>query len=223
MKKISIAILLVSITLGCMKTELPAQGEHKIVAYSTDDGGHIEAALFPANDEKIIIYAHGAVFNKESWYFLARQFQKVGVSSLCIDFRGYGNSTAPNLNQKYHDILGAIDYLKDKGYSELHVIGGSMGGAAVLEALDRMDEATITKAILLAPAGGPPIQSSSIDKLIVVSKSEGLYNRVKTIYDTSTEPKALKEYEGSAHAQHMFKEDYAEELTELIVDFIIQE
>ncbi len=223
MRKISIAILLVSITLGCMKTELPAQGEHKIVTFPTEDGGQIEAAIFEASTEKVIIYAHGAVFNKESWYVLAEKFQRVGITSLCMDFRGYGNSTAPNLNQKYHDILGAIDYLKDQGYSELNVIGGSMGGAAVLEALSRLDKPIITKAILLAPAGGPPIQSSFIDKLIIVSKSEGLYNRVKTIYDTSTEPKSLKEYEGSAHAQHMFKEGYAEELTELIVDFIIQD
>ncbi|RLD20838.1 MAG: hypothetical protein DRI69_05540 [Bacteroidetes bacterium] len=223
MEKLSIALLVLTIGLGCMKSELPAQGEYKTITYSTEDGGRIEAALFSASPDKVVIYAHGAVFDKESWFFLAEQFQSVGIASLCLDFRGYGNSTGPKLDQKYYDILGAIAYLKETGYSEIHVIGGSMGGAAVLEALSQLGEPTIAKAILLAPAGGPPIQSASISKLIIVSKNEGLYSRVKTIYDESAEPKTLKEYDGSAHAQHMFKEEYAEELTQFIIDFIIEE
>jgi len=222
MKTLSSVILITMISLSCMESELPAQGEYKMTTYTTEDGGQIEATLFEASAEKAIIYAHGAVFNKESWYFLAERFQRVGITSLCIDFRGYGNSTASNISQKYYDILGAFAYLKESGYSEIYVIGGSMGGAAVLEAIDRLNQPSIAKAVLLAPAGGPPIQSSSIEKLIVVSRNEGLYSRVKTIFKESADPKTLKEYEGSAHAQHMFKEAYAEELTKLIVDFIVK-
>ncbi len=74
----------------------------------------------------------------------------------------------------------------------------------------------------MAPAGGPPIQSSMYGKRIIVSKKEGLYSRVKTIYEESADPKSFKEYSGSAHAQHMFKEGYAEDLTQLIIDFVKQ-
>jgi len=34
------------------------------------------------------------------------------------------------------------------------------------------------------------------------------------------DPKEFKIYEGSFHAQHMFKSSYADELTQLIIDFI---
>jgi alpha-beta hydrolase superfamily lysophospholipase len=221
MKKLNTALLLVAIVLSCMKSESAAQEEPLIINFSTEDGGRIEATHFNASEENVIIYAHGAVFNKESWYFLAEQFQSVGIASLCIDFRGYGNSTATNYNEKYYDILGAIEYLTDLGYSKIHIIGGSMGGAATLKALSRLSQQSIAKVVLLAPAGGPPIQSSAIDKLIVVSRDEGLYSRVKSIYEVSADPKTLKEYDGSAHAQHMFKEKYVDELTQLIIGFIV--
>lgn len=208
------------IHLTCMNHDLPAQSNFKVITYATEDGGNIEASLFSASTETAIIYAHGAVFNKESWYFLAKRFQKIGLTSLPIDFRGYGNSTGPDKNKKYYDILGAIEYLKNTGYSKLYLIGGSMGGHAVLEALSKIDEPTLSKVVLLAPAGGPPIMSTSIDKLVVLTENEGLFDRVKTVFDCSSMPKTLKIYEGSAHAQHMFKEQYAEELIGIIINFL---
>ncbi len=221
MKRLSgFVIAIAMLLLSCMKSELAGQGDFKLVTFSATDGGTVEASLFEASEEKVIIYAHGAVFNKESWYFLAEKFQGIGVTSLSIDFRGYGNSTGPNLNQKYNDILGAIDYLQEKGYKQIYIIGGSMGGAATLDALSRLENQTVAKVVLLAPAGGPEISAPSIDKLFVVSKNEGLYPRIINIFDASANPKILKEYNGSAHAQHMFKEDYAEELVELIINFI---
>ncbi len=223
MKTLTIATLVGASLFSCMKSELSAQGEYKNITFPTEDNGRIEASFFDASAEKVIIYAHGAVFNKESWYFLAEEFRKIEISSLCLDFRGYGNSKATNLNQKYFDILGAVKYLKAKGYSNIHLIGGSMGGAAVLEALSRINEPAVSKVVLLAPAGGSPLSSASINKLIIVSKNEGNYNRVKSVFDNSVEPKILMEYPGSAHAQHMFKEDYADELIKLIIDFIVEE
>jgi pimeloyl-ACP methyl ester carboxylesterase len=151
---------------------------------------------------------------------LAGSFAAEGYSSLSIDFRGYGNSTAPTTNEKYRDILAAIKYLSERGYLQINIIGGSMGGAAALEALSRIDQGNIANVVLLAPAGGPPIQSPKYNKLFIVSKNEGLNSRVKTIYEESADPKEIKVFDGSAHAQHMFKEDYAEDLTQLIIDFI---
>jgi len=63
--------------------------------------------------------------------------------------------------------------------------------------------------------------SKNIKKLIIGSKDEAYIARVKEAYDTSAEPKQLKIYEGSYHAQHMFKSSYADELTSLIVDFLM--
>ena len=197
-----------------------AQSAFELVHFDTDDGGEIEAAYFKAEGDKVVVFAHGAIFNKESWYFLAEAFQKKGVSALSIDFGGYANSKAGNTGKKLYDILGAISYLEGKGFNDIAIVGGSMGGAAVLGALSH-ENLQVKKVVLLAPAGGSPIQSSDMDKLFIVSKEEGLYQRVKTIYNDSVSPKVIKEYPGKAHAQHMFKTDYADELKTLIIDFII--
>lgn len=192
----------------------------KLIRFTTSDGGNIEAAFFRGNTPQAIIFTHGAVFNKESWYSLAEKFQEAGVTGLAIDFRGYGESTEGTSSQKYYDVLGAVEFLKEKGFKEINLIGGSMGAAAILEALNHQTSPEIRKVILLSPAGGPPVKSQPIAKLFIVSRDEGLYNRVRNIYRQSSEPKILKEFPGSFHAQHMFKSDYADSLTALILEFI---
>ncbi len=221
MKTVTQIVLILYIILSCSFMSLTfAQNKFDLVSYTTDDTCKIEAAFFDAGTEKAVIFAHGAIFNKESWYFLAEKFQTIGISSLPIDFRGYGNSVNKNQSQKYYDISGAVQYLKNKGIKEINLIGGSMGGAAVLQALDHSSDPLISKVVLLAPAGGPAIKSNTIKKLIIVSENEGLYNRVKTIFNESAEPKILKEFQGNTHAQHLFKTDNSEELIKLIIDFI---
>ncbi len=201
----------------------PTMGKEKftLVRFTTEDGGTIQGAFFKAGATKAIVFAHGAVFDKESWYFLAEKFQQQNVASLAIDFRGYGKSKAGSTNKKMYDIIGAVIYLQQQGFTEINIIGGSMGGAAVLAAWSFI-KAPVSKVVLLAPAGGRPIKSTSTDKLFVVSKDEGLYDRVQEIYAGSAEPKQIKVFPGSAHAQHMFKAGYADELVALILAFIGQ-
>lgn len=46
-------------------------------------------SLYVAGDELGVVFAHGAVFNKESRGPLAARLQRTGITSLCIDLRGY--------------------------------------------------------------------------------------------------------------------------------------
>ena len=193
---------------------------YELVNFDTKDGGKIEASLFSANNSKVVVFAHGAIFDKESWYFLAEAFQRKGITALAIDFRGYGNSTPGDTTKKMYDILGAISYLKEKGFTNINVVGASMGGAAVLAALNN-NSIPIAKAVLLAPAGGPAIISTATDKLFVVSESERMFSGVMAIYEASTGPKQIKVYPGKTHAQHLFKTDVSDELIELIISFIM--
>ena len=193
---------------------------YELITYKTEDGAIIEASFFEGDQDLVVIFAHGAIFNKESWYFMSEKLQKEGISSLSLDFRGYGNSKKGSTGKKLLDVLGAIDYLKEKGFKKIAIVGGSMGGASILNALDIKTDTVIEKVVLLAPAGGKGIASKSINKLIIVSKNEGLFTRVNTIYNESSTPKELKVYPGSFHAQHMFKAQYGNELINLIIHFL---
>jgi alpha-beta hydrolase superfamily lysophospholipase len=190
-----------------------------LVTFDTADGGRIEAAWFAAGKNKAVIFAHGAIYNKESWYFLARALRQKGISSLAIDFRGYGSSKAGDSPRKMYDILGAAAYLKRRGFDDISIVGASMGGAAVLAALAHTDIA-VSKVILLAPAGGAALTSAATGKLFVVSRDEGLYGRVMGIYEASAEPKTIHVYPGKAHAQHLFQTAAREDLIERITAFI---
>lgn len=203
-----------------VQTMMANSDSFELVTYTTEDGGVIEASFFKGGQDLVVIFAHGAIFNKESWYFMAERLQKESIPSLSLDFRGYGNSKKGSTDKRSLDILGAIDYLKERGFKKIAIVGGSMGGAAILNALDMKTDAVIEKVVLLAPAGGIGIASKSIKKLIVVSKDERLFTRVNTIYNESNQPKELKVYPGAFHAQHMFKSEYRDELTNFIIDFL---
>ena len=195
--------------------------DFKLITYKTEDDGHIEAALFEGKKDLAVIFAHGAIFNKESWYFMAEQLQSKSVSSLSIDFRGYGHSKKGSTDKKAFDILGAITYLKEQGYKKIAIVGGSMGGKAILDAIEINKNIEIIKVVLLSPAaGGIGISSNSIKKLFVVSENESLFPVVNKIFNESSNPKQLKVFKGNFHAQHMFKGPYSNELSNLIIDFL---
>jgi len=214
--------LLFSFSIAVNNNELPitANDNFKLVTYKTDDGGTIQGSLFAGDKNLAVVFAHGAIFNKESWYFLCKKLQSKGITSLSIDFRGYGKSKKGSSDNMGQDILGAIAYLKGQGYKNIALVGGSMGGGAILDALEQKTDSTLRKVVLLSPAGSNGITSNTIEKLFVVSADEGFFSRVKASYDNSSQPKELKIYEGTYHAQHMFKSSYADELTNLIVEFL---
>jgi len=208
------------IVLLHINTAKAQEKNYTTINYPTADGGIIEADFFAAGKDKAVIFAHGAIFNKESWHFIALKLQKEGITGLAINFRGYGKSKRGSTANRALDILGAVSYLKTKGYKSIDIVGGSMGGAAVVHALNTSYNKIVTKVVLMAPAGGKAITYKSLDKLFIVSANEGLHNRVKKLYNNSAEPKKLSVYKGSYHAQHMFKAKYAPSLIKEIMTFI---
>ena len=201
---------------------LPSEGvnNYQKVTFKTEDGAIIEGSFFKGKKTRAVVFAHGAVFSKESWYPLSESLQKQGIASISIDFRGYGNSTPGRSSELYYDVLGAVDYLEKRGYEHIALVGGSMGGEAVLCALGHRANPRIDKVILLAPAGGEVIKSQTIKKLFVVAEKDRFYSRVRTLYTVSSEPKELKVYPGSAHAQHIFKTESGKDLASFIIYFL---
>lgn len=190
------------------------------ITFKTTDNGIIQGSLFEADKKLCVVFAHGMVFNKESWYQVAGHFQKAGISSLSIDFRGYGTSKAGTSKELYFDILGAIDVLQKSNYKHIALVGGSMGAAAITHALAHSPNSPVSKIILLAPAGGDPVKSDQIQKLFIVYAEDSFYSTVESLYVLSSEPKTLKVYTGSSHAQHMFKTDFKDDMLQLMIHFL---
>ncbi len=183
---------------------------YKIINIKSEHGRESLAACFDVKGSQAVIFVPGRVFNKESWFFLAERLQQLHVTSLSLD------------GKEEEDVLSAIGVMKDKGFKKIALVGGSMGGAAILQVLEEKTDASINKVVVLAPFGGSPIKNEKIKKVFVVAKEDylGIYPNVKTLYMDSSDPKTIVEFEGSEHAQHLFKGSHKEKLSRLIVDFI---
>lgn len=190
------------------------------VSFATADGGVIFANMYGEGDH-VVVFAHGAVFNKESWDALARKLASNGFRALAIDFRGYGKSKPGSKGQAlFEDILAAVRYLRREGSKSVSVIGGSMGGGAAAQAAVEASEDEIDNLILLSPV---PIQTPELiksSKLFIASEDEPLAQRIKQQHEKAHEPKKLVLLKGNAHAQHIFKTDQSERLTALILEFL---
>ena len=218
MKKILLSILLgVFVMIAASSFEHAHSNDesiskinYDIIKIKPESGNQNSAAYFDGKSGQVVIFVPGAVFNKESWFYLAERLQHLNIASLSLD------------GKTLYDVLSSIKVLKEKGFKKISLVGGSMGGAAILDALDRKTDICINKVIVLAPSGGKPITRKKINKLFIVAKDDnlGIYTDVKKIYEGSSDPKKIVEFEGSEHAQHLFKSSHKEELSRLIIDFI---
>lgn len=193
------------------------------VSFSTSDGGKIYALQY-GESERAVVLAHGAIFNKESWETFSQVLGSRGFLVLAIDFRGYGNSVGgSDSGALYEDILAAVRFIRDGGAKWVAVIGGSMGGGAAANAAINANAGEIDKLVLLSAVPVKSPEKIKPDKLFIASKEESLAERIKEQYALSVEPKELFLVDGAAHAQHIFKTEYAADLEEKIISFLLKE
>jgi pimeloyl-ACP methyl ester carboxylesterase len=191
------------------------------VSFATADGGMIDADLYGQGTQGVV-FAHGAVFNKQSWAPLAKRIASLGYRALAIDFRGYGNSKSGNdaygLDQ---DVLAAVHWLHAQGVKSVSVVGGSMGGGAAARAATEVERGQIDKLILLSPVPiEHPEQLKAGSILYIASRDESLAAEIRQQYAEAPQPKQLVLLDGSAHAQNIFATTQAQHLSDVIVHFL---
>jgi len=199
-----------------------AQRTPESVTYPTADGGTIHADLYGHGPHAVLL-AHGRIFNKESWRPLAQRLVEAGYQVLAIDFRGYGDSTAgADGTALEQDILGGIRYLREQQHAaNVSVLGGSMGGGAAARAATLAEPGQIAALVLLSAVGTEhPEQMHAARILFIASENESMAPGIRAQYERAPEPKKLVLLPGDAHAQHIFKTDQAERLTQEILAFL---
>lgn len=114
------------------------------VRFAARDGrARIDAWYLPAKPRQgAVILVHGKDACrgdelKSPTFTLAQRLRDAGISVLMIDLRGHGTSSRARLSYGWnerHDVLGAVDYLLERGYAagRIGVLGASMGGAAAV-------------------------------------------------------------------------------------------
>ena len=218
LRSVSSALIWAAVLMVAAGEPASAGKSPESVSFSTSDGGEIQAHLYRGGDRAVVL-AHGKVFDKESWQPLAAELVKHGLSVLALDFRSYGDSIPGKAGNRIDlDVLGAVEYLEGLGVASISLLGASMGGWAVGTASTQCDPGQIHRVILLAPAPIENPQKMKAEEFFyIASRGEGSVDRIKSQYGRAPEPKHLQLLPGEAHAQHVFKTDQAEALTEAIV------
>ena len=92
----------------------------------------------PKESAPVVLYLHGNASNNGDIVGRAAVFHQLGLSTLLIDYRGYGKSspTFPNESRVYEDVAAAWKYLteiKKIRPQHIFVYGHSLGGAIAIE------------------------------------------------------------------------------------------
>jgi fermentation-respiration switch protein FrsA (DUF1100 family) len=104
------------------------------VAIRTEDGETLHAWWIPANNARgAVILFHGNAGNISYRLDYARMFDRLGYSTLLVEYRGYGRSTgSPSEQGTYLDAAASWRWLSEtKGIarSDIALFGESLGGA----------------------------------------------------------------------------------------------
>jgi pimeloyl-ACP methyl ester carboxylesterase len=170
-----------------------------------------DAAYYPADGEKAVVFVPGFIFNKESWKKMATKLQSQGIASVAIS------------TKSENPIRRAIQELTRRGHSNVVLVGGSSGAAAILNTMEQVTATdVVTGVVLMSPVRGNPMDDQPIGKLFIVSEGEKSFEKVQALHDGSSEPKTIMTFPGKAHAQFLlFGPDKADVEAE-IVKFIIE-
>ncbi len=107
---------------------------------SREDNLTLRGWLLPAgNSRRTVVMVHGNGSNRADpgvgMLAIASAFIDRGYNVLMFDLRGHGASDGDRISAGYYeqrDLLGAVDYARERGAEHVGVLGFSMGAAATL-------------------------------------------------------------------------------------------
>lgn len=213
--------LMVVGTLLAMSQPAIAAVSPRDVSFSTSDGGMIDADLY-GDGTQGVVFAHGAIFNKQSWAPLAKRMAALGYRALAIDFRGYGKSRGGRDPGALDlDVVAAVHWMHAQGVHSVSVVGGSMGGGAAGKAATELARGQIDRLVLLSPVPIDNPGKMHADRILfIASRHESLEPTIRQQFERAPEPRKLVTLPGSAHAQNIFATKEGPHLADIIVRFL---
>ena len=228
--RVLIAAALLSACTRARRPSASQSSEPQRVSFATPDHAVIYADIYGEGARGVVL-AHGGRFTRASWQKQATVLASAGYCVLAIDFRGFGESTAPpricsDADRFQVDVLAAVRYLHARGAKTVSVVGGSFGGSAAAQAAVEAQPGEIDRVVLLAHS---PIETPEQIKgrKLFITGDDDLGPRdqprlftIRDQYERAPEPKELVILHSSAHAQFMFETDQGERLMSEILRFL---
>jgi len=174
------------------------------------------------------ILVHGQNWDGSGWRELGPRFVARGVPVLALNLRGYDGSTGKTTEyappaewSPVADLRAAKALLRERGATEVALIGASMGGHAILASSFEADVECIVS--ISAPVVAVPDELSrriTGRKLFVCADGDSAAPHVLRCFDVTAKPKTLLMFGGKEHSRGMFAAPYGAEAIQGIIDFV---
>ena len=181
------------------------------------------------------LLVHGQGWDASGWRDVAPRFAARGIPALALNLRGYDGSSGktddyapPAPWSPVADLRAAKALLRERGASEIALVGASMGGHAILASSFESDVECIVS--VSAPVVAVPDELArrlTGRKLFVFADDDRaprgqarLATHVLRCFDAAPGPKTLLMFGGGEHSRAMFAAPYGDEAIAAIVDFV---
>lgn len=149
---------------------------------TTPDGVGIHCDTY-GRGVRAVVLVHEEGRSAEDWSWYAEKLAAEGYRVVAVDVRGHGQSNPPAPPEDWTpasaDVAAAVTWLKQRGATELTVVGAGLGGT--LGALAASDPG-VTNLVLLSPGlnlGGVPLKPAVVAygerPLLLVASTEDTY------------------------------------------------
>lgn len=104
------------------------------VEFAATDGHRVSGWYVAQDSDKAVIFTHGIGADRRQNNRNAEFFLERGYATLLIDLRSHGKSAPVTTSVGYferHDVMGALNFLKEKGYKHIGASGVSLGAATI--------------------------------------------------------------------------------------------
>lgn len=197
----------------------------------SSEGETLSATLhgsLPARRAAVLV--HGQAWDASGWADVAPRFVERGIPALAVDLRGKGRSTGTTDDfvpgrpwSPIADLAAAKSFLRERGASEIALVGASFGGHVVLaSSFDRDNECVvaISAPVARVPAELDPRIHGRKLFLCATRDGSGAFPNVLASFEAALEPKVLVAFAGDEHSRAMFRAPYADEFFRQLLDFV---
>ncbi len=169
-------VIVVSVFSGC--TSLVFRPDGNVYATPADFNLRYEPVTFASHDgtqlsgwwiepeckrRGTVVVVHGNAENMSSHFAGFVWLIQAGYEVFIFDYRGYGSSEGdPEFDGALHDVESAIGYVLNRRSGSLSVIGQSLGGALLIDALARMQTSRIRLAVIDSAFASLPEAGSDV-------------------------------------------------------------
>ena len=221
---------------GCGEPAAPDLSGSRVVTFESTDGVALEGRLFGDGSTGVVL-SHMRPADQRSWYAFANRLADDGYLVLTYDFRGYcpggeGGCSQGDLQISaiWQDVLGAMDFVRSQGATEVALIGASMGGTASLVAAGQQGSDVAVVATLSAPtsieglnADPGLLQQVAANKLFIAGVGDAVAAvSAEDLYEIAPPPKRVEIFPADDHGTDLLTGSQGEAVTRLIETYLAQ-